>query len=222
MRIHSEYQLVDLFLDFQYAQTRYFELAPPDLPSHDLIDPGVELPHLPHDASSQQEISAAGTNASASGTSSAHNGYGIPESDLTSTPMILRVPEGVNPDDPNASDRLYDYTKMFKEEYDKRDDKTLEVSCLHCSRLQKVLRPSSLARHLCRHCEVKDYACDQCVKKCCTQQQLDRHKTNQHGVPAPEPKLVKIKVVKSKVVKSKVVKAKAAKAKAAKGKGAKH
>ncbi|KAG9080940.1 hypothetical protein FS749_007850 [Ceratobasidium sp. UAMH 11750] len=212
MRIPSGYQPVHLFYDFHYAQASYFELTrqtatmPPNTLGRNSINIGTGPSHPAHDASSPPETSTAGTNVSASGTSSACGKSGIPESDLASTPMILRVPGNVNPEDPNASDCLHDHAKMFKEEYDKRGDKTLKVSCFHCSKLQKVLRPSSLARHLRLHCGVKDFACDRCVKKCNTQQQLDRHKTNHHGVPAPKPKLVKGKLIKAKAAKLKAAK----------------
>ncbi|KAG9085020.1 hypothetical protein FS749_004757 [Ceratobasidium sp. UAMH 11750] len=208
MRVHSGFQPVHLFLDFWHARAHYFErilqtpAMSPNLPGHDLID--SEPPHLHHNAS-QQETSTTGTNASASGPSSAYEGFGIPESDLTSSPMILRVPKGVDSSNPNASDRLQAYAEMFRRKYDERADKTLKVSCFCCSKLQKELRPSSLVRHLGPHGGIKDYACNQCVEgRFNTKQQLDRHKTSHHGVPSPTPKVVK------------------ARAKAAKMKAAKH
>ncbi|KAG8741275.1 hypothetical protein FRC10_003057 [Ceratobasidium sp. 414] len=198
MRTPSGHQPVRFYLDFQCAQDHHLNLTLPtvavlrDFPGRDPADSisGIEPSHIPHSASSQQETPTTGANASALGTSSARGEFGIPDSDLTSTPMILRVPKNVNPEDPNASERLKKYAEMFKRVYNKRGDKTLK--------LQTVLRPSSLARHLGPHCGVKGYTCDRCGKKCNTQQQLDRHKTNNHGVPKPKPKLAKRKVVKNK------------------------
>ncbi|KAG8768553.1 hypothetical protein FRC12_005497 [Ceratobasidium sp. 428] len=169
------------------------------------VNPGIDPAATSQAISSQQSVATStnfvpptSSSSSASGDSvqgsDVIQSFGISPSDLSSSPMIIRIPEGVN-----TSDRLHDYAGVFKKSYRKRGDKTLQVSCFHCQEIQEDLRPSTLARHLSKHSDLikgkcstsrlfgalphleADFPCNQCEHKCRTQQQLDRHKGSKHG-----------------------------------------